>query len=232
MGQKVIPIGIRIGIVEDWRSRWYANKKDMGKYIQEDRWIRKFLNSFRDAKLNCNFKSAMISKVEIERTRDQLKIKIHSGRPGLIIGRKGQNVDHVRNLLQEKFGREVFLDIIEIEQPDLDAQLVAKRICEQIEKRSSFRRTMKRAAEDVMKAGAKGVKVNMAGRLGGSEMARRETTHEGSIPLSTLSAVIDYGFVEAWTTYGHIGIKVWIYKGRQLRSKEHRRGADAQAGQV
>ncbi|MBI4613791.1 MAG: 30S ribosomal protein S3 [Planctomycetes bacterium] len=231
MGHKVVPIGIRIGIVEDWRSRWYAKKKDMGRYLLEDQWIRKFLRRFRDAKLNCNFRNAMLSRIEIERTRDQIKIKIHSGRPGLIIGRKGQNVDHVRALLEAKAGRQVLLDIVEITEPDLDAQLVCQKVAEQLEKRASFRRTMKRAAEDVTKAGAKGVKIAMAGRLAGSEMARREKTYTGSIPLSTLSAVIDYGFTEATTQYGNIGIKCWIYKGRQLKGKERYR-VDAKAGEV
>ena len=230
MGQKVIPIGIRLGIVEDWRSRWYAKKKEMGRYILEDRWIRKFLTTFQDAKLNCNFRNAMIAKIEIERTRDSLKVKIHSGRPGLIIGRKGQNVDFVRSQLEKRTGRQVQVDILEITQPDLSAQLVCQRIAEQLRRRSSFRRTMKRSAEDVMRAGAKGVKIALAGRLGGSEMARRESTHEGSIPLATLRAVIDYGFTEAKTQYGNIGVKCWIYKGNQIDTKEQARGFDAKAG--
>ncbi len=220
MGQKVRPTGLRIGITENWRSRWYASKKAFGALLVEDFKIRRFIQN--------NYKFAGIPKVEIERTGEELRLVLHCARPGIIIGRKGQEVERLRNTLEELVGRPVNIDIKEVPKPELDAQLVAQSVAEQLEKRSSFRRTIKRAAEATMEAGAKGVKIQVSGRLGGSEMSRSEYTLLGSIPLHTLSANIDYGFTEAKTTYGHIGVKCWIYK----EPEENDDAADAQAGQV
>ncbi|MDP7033697.1 MAG: 30S ribosomal protein S3 [Planctomycetota bacterium] len=223
MGHKVCPIGLRIGITQEWRSRWYAPKALFGKYLLEDQRIRKHIKK--------EYRYAMISKIEIERTRDDLKVIIFSARPGVIIGKRGVNVDKLRTELAKITGREVMLDIHEVSKPDLDAQLVAERIADQLEKRSSFRRTMKKAAEDTIKAGAKGVKVNLAGRLGGADMSRTESTHIGALPLSSLRAMIDYGFTEARTTAGNIGVKCWVYTGMKVDEPEEvPHGADAKAG--
>jgi small subunit ribosomal protein S3 len=225
MGQKIRPIGFRIGITENWRSRWYADKKTFGKYLVEDQRIRLFIKK--------NYGFAAIESVEIERTTGQTTVILNSARPGIIIGRKGQEVDKLKNEIEAITGNLVNIRIQEIAQPELAAQLVAEGIREQMEKRASFRRTMKRAIEAVMDAGAKGCKVRMAGRLGGSEMARVEVMNQGSVPLQTLRARINYGFTEAATTYGHIGIKVWIYIGDSLEKKEEvSHGVDAQAGEV
>ena len=223
MGHKVCPIGLRLGITQGWRSRWYAPKALFGKYLLEDQRIRKHIKK--------EYRYAMISKIEIERTRDDLKVIIFSARPGVIIGKRGVNVDKLRTELAKITGREVMLDIHEVSKPDLDAQLVAERIADQLEKRSSFRRTMKKAAEDTIKAGAKGVKVNLAGRLGGADMSRTESTHIGALPLSSLRAMIDYGFTEARTTAGNIGVKCWVYTGMKVDEPEEvPHGADAKAG--
>ena len=223
MGQKVNPTGFRAGIMEGWKSRWYASKKDFAELLVEDQKIRKYL------KVKCRF--AGISKIEIERTRDEVKVLLYAARPGIIIGRKGQEVERLQGDLQNLVGRRINIKIEEISRPEMYAQLVAEDIGEQLQKRSSFRRTMKRAMEASMEAGAKGIKIQLAGRLGGAEMARREKQISGSIPLSTLRAKIDYGFTEAKTAQGNIGIQVWINQG-MYHEEEKTDGADAEAGQT
>ena len=223
MGQKVNPIGFRAGIMEGWKSRWYASKKDFSELLVEDYKIRKYL------KLKCRF--AGISKIEIERTRDEVKVLVYAARPGIIIGRKGQEVERLQGELQDLVGRRINIKIEELSRPGLYAQLVAEDVAEQLQKRSSFRRTMKRAMEATMEAGAKGIKIQLAGRLGGAEMARREKQIRGSIPLSTLRAKIDYGFTEAKTAQGNIGIQVWINQG-MYHEEEKTDGTDAEAGQT
>ena len=221
MGQKIHPTGFRIGITEPWRSRWYAPKRAFGQLLVEDEKIRIYI------KANHGF--AAISKIEIERTREEVKVVLHSARPGLIIGRKGAEVDRLREELEDLTSRRITVNIIEITKPELSAQLVAEQVAQQLEKRSSFRRTMKQTADATMAAGAKGVKIRCAGRLGGVEMSRVEVTSRGSIPLSTIRADIDYGFAEAYCTYGVTGVKAWIYKGDKVASKEESAdGADAQ----
>jgi len=221
MGQKVNPIGFRTGIMLGWKSRWYASKKEFADLLIEDFKIRKFVHA--------KYKFAGIPKVEIERTRDEVKVILHAARPGVIIGRKGQEVEQLQDELQTLVGRRINIKIEEVGRPELQAQLVAEDIGEQLSKRASFRRTMKRSVEQTMEAGAKGIKVQLAGRLGGSEMARREKQIAGSIPLSTLRAKIDYGFTEAMTAQGHIGIQVWINQGMY---EDETDGADAQEGQA
>ena len=221
MGQKVNPIGFRVGIMEGWKSRWYASKQEFRELLMEDRKLRKYIKD--------KFKFAGVPKIEIERTRDEVKIVLHAARPGIIIGRKGQEVERLQEELQGLIGRRINIKIEEITRPEIFAQLVAEDIAEQLSKRASFRRTMKRAAETSMEAGAKGIKIQLAGRLGGAEMARREKQIAGSIPLSTLRAKIDYGFVEAKTAQGHIGVQVWINQGMY---EDETDGADAQEGQA
>jgi small subunit ribosomal protein S3 len=221
MGQKVNPIGFRTGIMEGWKSRWYASKQEFKDLLIEDHRIRKFV---RD-----KYKFAGIPKVEIERTRDEVKVVLHTARPGVIIGRKGQEVERLQEELQQLLGRRINIKIEEISRPEIFAQLVAEDIAEQLAKRASFRRTMKRAVETSMEAGAKGIKIQLAGRLGGAEMARREKQIAGSMPLSTLRAKIDYGFTEASTAQGNIGVQVWINQGMY---EDEAHGADAQAGQA
>ncbi|HTQ40591.1 MAG TPA: 30S ribosomal protein S3 [Pirellulales bacterium] len=221
MGQKVNPVAFRTGIMEGWKSRWYASKQEFRDLLLEDFKVRKFV------KEKYNF--AAIPKVEIERTRDEVKIVLHTARPGVIIGRKGQEVEKLQEELQNLIGRRVNIKIEEITRPEIFAQLVAEDISEQLAKRASFRRTMKRAIDTSMEAGAKGIKVQLAGRLGGAEMARREKAIAGSMPLSTLRAKIDYGFTEAKTPQGHIGVQVWINQG-MYEDQVH--GDDAQEGQV
>ena len=228
MGQKVNPVGFRTGIMVGWKSRWYASKKYYAELLVEDFKIREFIKKRKD-----RFGKVLypyIAKVEIERTRDEVKVILFSARPGILIGRKGERVEELHNELQQLTGRRINVKIEEISRPELVAQLVAEDIAEQIVKRSGFRRTMKRAMEQTMDAGAKGIKIQMAGRLGGAEMARREKQISGSIPLSTLRAKIDYGFTEAKIAQGHIGIQVWINQG--MYSEDDINGADAQAGQA
>jgi small subunit ribosomal protein S3 len=228
VGQKARPIGLRIGIIENWRSRWYADKKSFGKYLVEDQQIRKFVKD--------TYAYAAIADIEIERTAGQITIILNTARPGIIIGRKGQEVDRLKSRIEDITKCPVNVKIQEISQPGLNAQLVAESIREQIEKRASFRRTMKQAMEQVMASGAQGVKVRIAGRLAGSDMARREVQGMGKVPLQTLRARISYGFTEAPTAYGNIGIKVWIYTGEVLeekkKNKEVKHAADAEAGEV
>jgi small subunit ribosomal protein S3 len=221
MGQKVHPIGFRTGITEPWKSRWYAAKKDFRELLMEDFKVRKFLKT--------KYRAAAIPKVEIERTRDEVKVILHSARPGVIIGRKGQEVDRLQEELQDLLGRRVNLKVEEVSRPEIQAQLIAEDIADQLSKRAAFRRTLKRALETTMDAGAKGVKIQLAGRLGGAEMSRCEKAIAGAMPLSTLRAKIDYGFCEAPTAQGNIGIQVWVNQGMY---EEDGDGADAQEGQA
>ena len=221
MGQKVNPIGFRTGIMIGWKSRWYASKQEFSDLLIEDHKLRKFVKD--------KYRYAGIPKIEIERTRDEVKVILFTARPGIIIGRKGQEVERLQSELQELVGRRINIKIEEIARPEIQAQLVAEDIAEQLSKRASFRRTMKRSVEQTMEAGAKGIKVQLAGRLGGSEMARREKQIAGSIPLSTLRANIDYGITEAMTAQGHIGIQVWINQGMFEEATD---GSDAQEGQA
>jgi small subunit ribosomal protein S3 len=221
MGQKVNPVGFRTGIMEGWKSRWYASKQEFKLLLLEDHRIRKVVKE--------KFRFAGISKIEIERTRDEVKVVLYAARPGVIIGRKGQEVERLQADLQELLGRRINVKIEELSRPEIYAQLVAEDIAEQLGKRASFRRTMKRAMETSMEAGAKGIKIQLAGRLGGAEMSRREKTIAGAMPLSTLRAKIDYGFTEAKTPQGHIGVQVWINQGMYEDTTD---GADAQEGQA
>ena len=221
MGQKVHPVGFRTGITEPWKSRWYASKKDFRELLMEDIRVRKFLKT--------KYRAAAIPKVEIERTRDEVKVILHSARPGAIIGRKGQEVDRLQGELQELLGRRVNLKVEEVGRPEIQAQLIAEDIADQLTKRAAFRRTLKRAIDSTMDAGAKGVKIQLAGRLGGAEMSRCEKSIAGSMPLSTIRAKIDYGFCEAPTAQGNIGIQVWVNQGMYEETGD---GADAQEGQA
>jgi small subunit ribosomal protein S3 len=209
MGQKTHPFGYRVGITEAHRSRWYAPKKLYGELLVEDEKIRSFL----DNQLNRKAPYAAVSDIHIERTREELKVIIRTGRPGLVIGPKGSEIDRLTGELQDLTERNVVINVVEVPNADIDAQLVSESIAEQLVKRASFRRLMKMKAEAAMNAGAKGVKIMLAGRLGGHDMCRTEDIRLGAVPLSTLQAQIDYGFSEARTTYGIIGCKVWIYKG-------------------
>ena len=210
MGQKVNPHGLRVGVIKDWDSRWYARDDKVGDLIVEDYNIRKYLKK--------TLYAAGIAKIEIERSQQKVKINIHCSRPGVVIGKGGTEIERLRLLVEGMIGKSVALNIVEVRSPDLNAQLVAENIAAQLEKRISFRRAMKQAMQRATRLGAKGIKVSCGGRLGGAEIARSESYHEGTIPLQTLRADIDYGFAEAATTYGRIGIKVWIYKGEVLNS--------------
>ena len=210
MGQKVNPHGLRVGVIKDWDSRWYARPEKVGDLIVEDSNIRKYLKK--------TLYSAGVAKIEIERDNAKIKINLHVSRPGVVIGKGGQEIEKLRQKVAEMIGKNVVLNIIEIRSPDLNAQLVAENIAAQLEKRISFRRAMKKAMQQATRLGAKGIKCTCSGRLGGAEIARSETYHEGTIPLQTLRADIEYGFAEANTTYGKVGCKVWIYKGEVLNS--------------
>jgi len=223
MGQKVNPTGFRIGVVEDWRSRWYASKKEFGDLLVEDFKIRNFVKT--------KYQFAGIPKIEIERTRDQVVVHLHTARPGIIIGRKGQEVDRLKGELEELTGRRMELKIVEVNNANRSAVLVAEDIAQQLSKRGSFRRTVKRTLDTVMETGVFGVKIQLSGRLGGAEMSRREKASRGSIPLSTLQRHIDYGFTVAKTTFGVIGVKVWIDLG-DYRDEDSDNGADAKTGQA
>ncbi len=212
MGQKVHPNGVRVGVIRDWNSKWYADSKDFGDYLVEDYKIRKYVKS----KL---FVSG-IAKIEIERTAKFVKVNVYTAKPGLVIGKGGNFAETLKGELKKMIGKEVNLNIVEVKNIDTDAQLVAENICNQLERRISFRRAMKQAMQKAMKAGALGIKTAVSGRLGGADMARTEFYKEGTIPLQTLRADIDYGFYEADTTYGKIGVKVWIYKGEVLPEKK------------
>lgn len=212
MGQKVHPFVLRIGILRDWQSRWFAKPKDFAKFVDEDFKIRKLIKK--------KFKQAAISKIIIERLAEKVRIRITSARPGIIIGRHGQDIERLREETNNLVKKEVAIDIEEIKEPRLDAQLVAENVALQIEKRVLFRRAIKRAIEQTILSGAKGIRITCSGRLGGAEMSREESYKQGKIPLGTLRADIDYGFAESLTTYGLIGIKVWIYKGEVLPEKK------------
>ena len=209
MGQKVNPTGFRTGITLGWKSRWFAPKSNYGEFLVEDARIRKFL----DDRLNRQPPFAAVSTIEIERTREEVKVILKTARPGIVIGPKGAEVDNLKSALEDLTNRRVNITIEEIRNPDLDAKLVGEGIAEQLKRRANFRRTMKQRAESTMQSGARGVKIQISGRLGGAEMSRSETTILGSIPLHTLQADVDYGFVPCFTTYGCIGVKVWIYRG-------------------
>ncbi len=214
MGQKVHPIGFRIGVIKDWESKWYANKKNYAVLLHEDLKIRRTIKQ--------RFFTAGVSKIEIERAANRGKITIHTGRPGMVIGKGGTEVDKLRKDLERLTEKKLQINIVEIKRPELDAQLVAEGIAFQLEKRVSFRRAMRQAQQRTMRFGAKGIKVAVSGRLGGAEIARTEWNPEGNVPLHTLRADIDYGFAEAATTFGKIGIKVWIYKGEILPEKKRK----------
>ena len=209
MGQKVNPHGLRVGIIKDWDTQWYADKKDFSKFLKEDNVIRTFLKK--------KYYAAAISKITIERAAARIVVTIYTGRPGLLIGQKGSEIEVIKkNLARLTGGKNVVINVTEIRKIDQDAQLVAESVAQQLEKRMSFRRAMKQAIGRSVRSGAKGVKMMVSGRLDGAEIARSEQYHEGSIPLQTLRANIDYGFAEAHTTFGMIGVKCWIYKGEVL----------------
>ncbi len=211
MGQKVNPHGFRLGITTDFKSRWYADKMYKA-YVKEDVEIRKLMTK--------GMERAGISKVEIERTRDRVRVDIHTARPGIVIGRRGAEAERIRGELEKLTGKQVQLNILEVKNPETDAQLVAQGVAEQLASRVSFRRAMRKSMQSAMKAGAKGIRVQCSGRLGGAEMSRSEFYREGRVPLHTLRADIDYGFAEAKTTYGIIGVKVLLFKGEVLSAKK------------
>ena len=218
MGQKVNPHGLRVGIIKDWDSKWYADTKngEFADNLVEDYKIREFLKK--------ELYSANISKIEIERKADKVRVNLYTAKPGVVIGKGGAGINEIKAKLQKLTTKKLFIDIKEIKKPDLDAQLVAENIAQQLENRVSFRRAMKSCMSRTMKAGALGIKASCSGRLGGADMARTEFYNEGTIPLQTLRADIDYGFAEADTTYGKVGVKVWIYKGEVLPKKGNKEG--------
>ncbi len=225
MGQKIHPVGLRLGITRTWDSRWFE-KKNYQAWLHEDVSIRKYFGRMTRA--------AAISKVEIERRANQARVIVNTGKPGIIIGKRGVGIDEIRRNLEKLTGKQVQVNVVEIKHPELDARLVGQNIVDQLEKRIAFRRAMKQAIMRTMKAGARGVKVQVSGRLGGAEIARTERNHDGKVPLHTLRADIDYAHVEAFTTFGRIGVKVWIYKGEVLpdapRGEQNRANADRGAG--
>ncbi len=223
MGQKVRPTGFRVGVVEDWRSRWYAPKKEFGALLVEDFKVREFIKT--------KYKFAGIAKIEIERTRDQVVLHLFTSRPGIIIGRKGQEIDRLKAELEDLTGRRMELKIVELNNPQHCAVLIAEDIAQQLAKRGSFRRAIKRTLDQVMESGVHGVKVELSGRLGGAEMCRKEKASRGSIPLSTIQRHIDYGFAKAQTVQGVIGIKVWVDLG-DYADEESGDGANAKTGQA
>ena len=217
MGQKVNPHGLRVGVIKEWDSKWYA-EKDFADNLVEDHEIRTFLKK--------RLYSAGISKIEIERASDRVKIIVYTAKPGVVIGKGGAEIEKTKAQVQKLTDKKVFVDIKEVKRPDRDAQLVAENIAQQLENRISFRRAMKSAMGRTMKAGAKGIKASVSGRLGGADMARTEFYSEGTIPLQTLRADIDYGFAEADTTYGKVGVKAWVYNGEVLPTKGTKEGSD------
>jgi small subunit ribosomal protein S3 len=219
MGQKVNPHGLRIGIIKDWDTKWYAGKKDFGEFLVEDYNIRKYIKK--------KLYIANIARIEIERAANKIKLNIHTAKPGIVIGKGGTGIEQLRKEVEKLTGKSVLINITEIKSPETNAQLVAENIAGQLERRISFRRAMKQAMSRAMKFGAKGIKTSVSGRVGGAEIARTEHYHEGTIPLQTLRADIDYGFAEADTTYGKLGVKVWIYKGEVLPvKKDKKEGGD------
>jgi len=231
LGQKIHPHGLRVGIIKDWDSRWYS-EKDFADQLLEDFKIRQYIKK----KLN----QAGVSRIEIERAAKRIRVTINTAKPGMVIGKGGSGVDDLKAELEQITNKQIAINVVEIKNPDIDAQLVAENIASQLERRISFRRAMKQAISRAMKSGAKGIKTMVSGRLAGAEIARSERYHEGTIPLQTLRADIDYGFAEAHTTYGRIGVKVWIYKGEVLPIKQKQipdegrevENVDAEAGQV
>jgi small subunit ribosomal protein S3 len=208
MGQKVNPHGARVGVIYDWSTRWYAGKKDFANNLNEDFRLRKMLKD--------KFYSCGISRIDIERSASRMTVTLFAGKPGMIIGRSGKGIEDLKAEVEKFVGHAVNIRVIDLKTPDTDAQLIAENIAQQLEKRIAFRRAMKQSIQRANKAGAKGVKIAISGRLGGADIARTEHYHEGSIPLQTLRANIDYGFAEAKTTYGRLGVKVWVYKGQVL----------------
>lgn len=218
MGQKVNPHGLRVGVIKDWDSRWYARKDVFGDTLVEDYKLRR--------KLKKQLYAAGVPKIEIERDASKVRIHIHCAKPGMVIGKGGTEIEKLRLQCEKMLGKPVSINIIEVKNPDVNAQLVAENIAQQLEKRTSFRRAMKQCIGRAMKMGVKGIKTQVSGRLGGAEIARRESYHDGTIPLQTLRADIDYGFTEAATTYGRIGVKVWIYRGEVLHDNRRSDAAD------
>jgi small subunit ribosomal protein S3 len=212
MGQKVNPHGLRVGVIKDWDARWYADKKNFANFLIEDNDIRKFLKT--------KLFTAGVSRIEIERAANKITVNVYCGKPGIVIGRGGAGTEGIKQEVEKKTGKAIILNIFEIKSMDTDAQLVAENVASQIERRISFRRAMKQVISRTMKSGAKGIKTLVSGRLNGADIARREGYREGSIPLQTIRADIDYGFSEAKTTYGRIGCKVWIYKGEVMPKKK------------
>ena len=218
MGQKVNPHGLRVGVIKDWDSKWYAEDADFSEFLVEDYNIRKFLKE--------KLFAAGISKIEIERTSDRVKVIIYTAKPGVVIGKAGAEIEKTKKELSKMTGKKVLVDIKEIKRPDKDAQLAAENVAAQLENRVAFRRAMKSVMGRAMKSGALGIKTSCSGRLGGADMARTEFYSEGTIPLQTLRADIDYGFAEADTTYGKVGVKVWVYRGEVLPTRAAKEGSD------
>ncbi|TCK93420.1 SSU ribosomal protein S3P [Natranaerovirga hydrolytica] len=216
MGQKVNPHGLRVGVIKDWDSKWYA-EKDFSDLLIEDYEIRKFIKK--------KLYSAGISKIEIERASERIKISVHTAKPGIVIGRGGSSIEELKTQVQKLTTKKVLINVVEVKRPEKDSQLVAENVALQLENRVAFRRAMKQAMGRTMKTGVKGIKVTVSGRVGGAEMARTESYNEGTIPLQTLRADIDYGFAEADTTYGKLGVKVWIYHGEVLPVKDNKEGS-------
>jgi len=212
MGQKVNPHGLRVGVIKDWDSRWFANKSTFGDTLVEDYKVRNYIKK--------SLFAAGVPRIEIERDAVRVRINIHCAKPGLVIGRGGAEIEKLRTKIESMVKKPVILNIVEVKQPDMSAQLVAESVCAQLERRVSFRRAMKQSIQRTMRLGARGIKIRVAGRLGGAEIARSEVYHEGTIPLHTIRADIDYGFAEANTTYGKLGVKVFIYKGEVLKGKQ------------
>jgi len=225
VGQKVHPKGLRIGIIKDWDARWYANKQNFSALLIEDVKIREYIKKA--------LYHSGISRIEIERFANRVKVIIHTAKPGMVIGKQGTGINELQKKLEEMTGKQVSVNVVEVRVPELDAQLVAENIAQQLERRVAFRRAMKQAVQRAMRAGAKGIKVTVSGRLGGAEIARSETAKDGTVPLHTLRADIDYGFAEADTTYGKIGVKCWIYPGEnvnQVGGERRERGERSRGG--
>jgi small subunit ribosomal protein S3 len=231
LGQKIHPHGLRVGIIKDWDSRWYS-RKDFAELLLEDYRIREYIKQ--------KLFSSGVSRIEIERAANRVRITVNTAKPGMVIGKGGTGVEELKKDLEQMTAKQISINVVEIKNPDIEAQLIAENIASQLERRISFRRAMKQAISRAMKAGARGIKTMVSGRLGGAEIARSEMYHEGTIPLQTLRADIDYGFAEAYTTYGRIGVKVWVYKGevlpvkKKLKSGEggESENVDAKAGEV
>jgi small subunit ribosomal protein S3 len=217
VGQKINPVGLRIGIIKDWEAKWYAERREYVDTLHEDINVRKFIRQ--------QLPNSGISKIEIERAANRMRVSVHTAKPGIVIGRGGSGIERLRKQLNDMTGKQSHINIMEIRVPELDAQLVAESIAAQLEKRVAFRRAMKQAMSRTMRVGAKGIRTMTSGRLGGAEMSRTEWYTEGTVPLHTLRADIDYGFTEAKTTYGQIGVKVWIYKGEVLPKAKKAKGA-------